>query len=118
MARPLAERFEPSSPWMPAFMRVNPILDWTYGEVWQFLRYFGLPYCCLYDQGARRQLLPNSPQSPSGYTSLGSKSNTHRNPALRVDQDVYRPAYELCDYSLERAGRVESPKKPTTQRSS
>ena len=42
--------FSPSSSWMPPFMRVNPILEWTYGDVWKFLRMFNLKYCSLYDQ--------------------------------------------------------------------
>lgn len=83
-------------------MRVNPILHWEYGHVWHFLRTFNLPYCSLYDQG---------------YTSLGKKSQTLPNPALRRkflsnDQlsngDVvpsYWPAFMLSDWSLERAGR-------------
>ncbi len=41
--------FSPSSAWMPPFMRVNPILYWDYGQVWQFLNEFNLPYCSLYD---------------------------------------------------------------------
>lgn len=90
------QAFEPSSEWMPPFMRVNPILDWSYQDIWAFLRYFQLPYCSLYDRG---------------YTSLGSKSTTLPNPALCVDDGTYRPAYELSDAALERAGRQESPKK-------
>ena len=25
--------FSPSSDWMPPFMRVNPVIDWNYGQV-------------------------------------------------------------------------------------
>ena len=30
---------------------VNPIIDWTDEDVWQFIREENLPYCKLYDQG-------------------------------------------------------------------
>lgn len=93
------EHFEPSSPGWPPFMRVNPILSWSYHDVWRFLRRFNLPYCPLYDRG---------------YTSLGSVSTTAPNPALKVEHDdgstAYKPAWMLEDAALERAGRLQKPK--------
>jgi FAD synthetase len=102
------QQFAPSSHYMPPFMRVNPILDWTYGNVWHFLRLFQLPYCCLYDQG---------------YTSLGTTKDTLPCPSLAVagiqnssdntSLPKYWPAYMLRDWDLERAGRITKQKKGT-----
>lgn len=86
-----AESFQPSSSNWPAFMRVNPILRWSYEQVWSFLRDGNLPYCSLYDDG---------------YTSIGNTNNTVKNPALRKDDGSYLPAYQLADGSLERNSRV------------
>lgn len=86
-----------SSPGWPDFIRVFPILDWSYHQVWEFLRRFELPYCKLYDEG---------------YTSLGERDNTIKNPHLRVDHpegfEQYLPAYALADDSYERESRVKS----------
>lgn len=75
----------------PKLMRVNPLLDWSYQDVWTFLRSLAVPYCSLYDEG---------------YTSLGNKTNTDKNPAL-FDKEMqkYKPAYMLTDGDLERNGR-------------
>mmetsp|Transcript_8842 Transcript_8842/g.33391 ORF Transcript_8842/g.33391 Transcript_8842/m.33391 type:complete len:238 (+) Transcript_8842:517-1230(+) len=91
--------FEPSSDWMPPFMRVNPVLDWEYGDIWRFIRLFQIPYVNLYDKG---------------YTSLGKKSDTQPNPALKKPgtADEYLPADMLSDWSLERAGRIKKAPKP------
>jgi len=84
--------FCPSSEGWPAFMRVNPILDWTYAEVWSFLRLAKCKYCSLYDEG---------------YTSLGSTKDTKKNEALLDGKTgTYRPAHALLDQEAERAGRA------------
>lgn len=33
---------------------VNPIIDWTEGEVWEFLKENHIPYCSLYNEGFKR----------------------------------------------------------------
>lgn len=101
-----------TDPSWPRFERINPIINWSYSAVWNFLTTLQVPYCCLYDQG---------------YTSIGSTYNTFPNPALRIklpagklekgdsrsslERPEYRPAYELLDESLERAGRGLLPSK-------
>ena len=76
----------------PDFMRIHPVLEWTYGQVWEFLRVIKVPYCSLYDLG---------------YTSLGGVSTTVRNPDLSDtnDEGTYKPAYMLLNESRERVGR-------------
>ncbi|TKY89615.1 hypothetical protein EX895_001400 [Sporisorium graminicola] len=91
----------------PRVERIHPILDWSYQDVWHFLRCphlasretalgmsrsqlaeqwgtagggeQGVPYCLLYDQG---------------YTSLGSTYNTLPNPELRVSSGVNEEGQE------------------------
>ncbi|KAG2587785.1 hypothetical protein PVAP13_5NG173100, partial [Panicum virgatum] len=86
------QQFSPSSPDWPPFMRVNPILDWSYSDVWSFLLTCKVKYCSLYDQG---------------YTSIGSIHNTVPNELLRDGSGGYKPAYTLSDGGLERAGRAK-----------
>lgn len=79
----------------PTYMRINPMLDWTYHDVWEFIRTLSIPYCTLYDRG---------------YTSLGGKDGTKKNEKLRfIDEDGtvrYSPAYTLQNGEFERNGRL------------
>lgn len=94
--------FDATDPGWPPFMRVHPVIDWHYAEIWAFIRHLGIPYCELYDRG---------------YTSLGGTTDTSPNPALKrvvvgdvpggnkEPQEMFRPAYELMDDYEERLGR-------------
>ncbi|OQO09418.1 hypothetical protein B0A48_04816 [Cryoendolithus antarcticus] len=94
------KHFDPTDRGWPAFMRIHPVIDWHYAEIWAFIRELDVPYCELYDMG---------------YTSLGGTTDTHPNPALRADpgggmegkqeKRVFRPAYELEEDDEERLGR-------------
>lgn len=33
---------------------LNPIIDWTDAEVWEFIKAYDIPYCKLYDEGFKR----------------------------------------------------------------
>ncbi|KAM0325880.1 hypothetical protein ACHAQA_007183 [Verticillium albo-atrum] len=78
----------------PRFMRIHPVIDWHYTEIWGFIRAMEVDYCPLYDQG---------------YTSLGGTDDTLPNPALKKEgaggEQVHRPAYELVEDDEERLGR-------------
>ena len=75
-----------SSPGWPEFLRILPILDWTYADVWRFLRLTNSEVCSLYARG---------------YTSIGSLPGTVPNPLLGG-----KPAWELNDVASERVGRL------------
>jgi len=33
---------------------INPIVDWSDSDVWEFIRQYNIPYCKLYDEGFKR----------------------------------------------------------------
>lgn len=88
---------EPTDGNWPKYMRVNPILNWSYLQVWEFIRELDIPYCDLYNQG---------------YSSLGTQDNTTKNSSLlRYDEagkPYYLPAWSLTDLRKERFSRLSS----------
>lgn len=43
---------------------LNPIIDWTDEDVWEFIRRYNVPYCKLYDQGFKRLGCIGCPMAP------------------------------------------------------
>ncbi|KAF1969670.1 adenine nucleotide alpha hydrolases-like protein [Bimuria novae-zelandiae CBS 107.79] len=98
------KHFDPTDSGWPPFMRIHPVIDWHYVDIWTFIRHLNIPYCKLYD---------------CGYTSLGGTDDTHPNPVLAKKNSngsvlttpngtktaYFRPAYELVDDYEERLGR-------------
>lgn len=82
---------DPTDNGWPKFIRVHPILEWSHADVWSYLSSNSVPYCSLYDHG---------------YTSLGDRCHTARNPNLRTADGHYSPAYLLEREGDERAGRL------------
>eukprot|EP00483_Globobulimina_turgida_P006484 UN06494 len=58
----------------PDIIRINPILYWSYTDIWSFLLKYNLQYCCLYNKG---------------YTSLGDRKQTIPNPLL-YDRHLFK----------------------------
>lgn len=83
-----------TDPDWPHFLRVCPVFDWSYSDVWKVIRGLSIPYCSLYDEG---------------YTSLGTKAMSRKNPALKIEgKDKYYPAWMLEQENLERHFRDDS----------
>ncbi|PNP53211.1 hypothetical protein THARTR1_06421 [Trichoderma harzianum] len=73
------KHFDPTDAGWPDFMRIHPVIDWHYTEIW------------------------------AGYTSLGGRGDTLPNPRLKKqgNDKEFRPAYELVDDDEERLGRFK-----------
>ena len=80
--------FCPSSAGWPPFLRVNPVLDWGYGDVWALLRAAHLPYCALYDRG---------------FTSIGSVTNTQPNRCPAFPAFLVPPSLPPSDHTAVEA---------------
>lgn len=87
--------FSPTDAGWPSVMRVLPLLDCSYSATWALILRNAVPVCSLYEQG---------------YSSLGAKRRTLRNPLLTMRNECnetigYHPAWFLSDESHERDGR-------------
>lgn len=84
------EYFSKTTPGWPEYTLINPILDFSYSQIWKYLIDGHIPICSLYYQG---------------YTSLGSPQKTVRNPKLKRENG-YLTAWSLENEADERLGRL------------
>ncbi|EAS01661.1 phosphoadenosine phosphosulfate reductase family protein (macronuclear) [Tetrahymena thermophila SB210] len=95
---PYCEKLEKVSPsdtdkGYPPFYRINPIIDWSYEQVWEFLLDFKIPYCSLYERG---------------FTYLGNADNTHQNSHTVQQDGTIIPAWKISG-SYEQDSRAVKP---------
>ncbi|MBQ8088181.1 MAG: phosphoadenosine phosphosulfate reductase family protein [Clostridia bacterium] len=78
---------------------VNPIIDWTDEDIWEFLRVYNIPYCSLYDEGCKRLGCVGCPLG--GFPSM--KREFERWPQYRK---MYIKAFDEMLAAREAAGKV------------
>ena len=89
---PKTSLLQKTDPDWPQIMLINPLINWTYHDIWLYIFDDDLEYCKLYDQG---------------YTSLGYCNNTFKNNLLfDHSKKQYLEAYKLKDGKYERNGRI------------
>lgn len=78
---------------------LNPIVDWTTEEVWEFIKENELPYCDLYDKGYTRLGCIGCPMS----TRQGDELDKY--PKFKA---LYLKAFDKMIKNLTDAGKVYS----------
>ena len=84
------EHFQLTDNDWPQIVRVSPLLNWSYSEIWDYIIKHDINYCRLYDRG---------------YTSIGTQDNTFPNHLL-FNKNGYSRADDLSDGTKERIGRI------------
>lgn len=80
---------------------LNPIIDWTDSDVWEFIRGYDIPYCCLYDEGFKRLGCIGCP--------LGGKRSMEREFARYPKyKELYIKAFEKMLKRRKEAGKDDT----------
>lgn len=58
---------------------LNPIIDWTDDEVWEFIHKYKLPYCSLYDKGYKRLGCIGCPMNSNAENQLNANPKYRAN---------------------------------------
>lgn len=81
----------PTTTGWPPMLRACPLFYWNFEDVWKFILHHNVPRCALYEEG---------------YSSLGAKALTSKNPNLQNPDGSFLPAWKLSACSWERCGRT------------
>ena len=85
--------FTPTTKNWAKAMRILPIIQWSYHDVWKYIDTLHIPHCPLYSKG---------------YTSIGSIIDTKPNPLLLDPKtNTYKHARLLENETAERLGRTQ-----------
>ena len=76
---------------------INPIIDWTNEDVWEFLHEYNIPYCSLYDEGFKRLGCVGCPLG-------GGKAQTAEFERYPKYKQLYLAAFEKMLKAREQAG--------------
>lgn len=79
---------------------LNPIIDWTDAEIWQFIRQEKIPYCCLYEEGFHRLGCIGCPMA----TRHGRSSEFARWPKYKT---AYLHAFEKMIQKRAQRGKID-----------
>lgn len=80
----------PTTNGWPPMLRACPLFYWSFKDVWKYTLAEGVPCCSLYK---------------NGYSSLGPRSATSKNPSLCNADGSFLPAWSLSCGKMERCGR-------------
>jgi 3'-phosphoadenosine 5'-phosphosulfate sulfotransferase (PAPS reductase)/FAD synthetase len=112
--------FQKTDPSWPQFMRIHPILNWTYTDIWDYLRLHEVPWCHLYDEGCvflglARAVFRWTCVLTSCLPDAMARSSDSR-PSARNSTPI--PTLPLPCPHLHRKGRSRPPGNSRTSRSS
>ena len=83
---------------------VNPIIDWTDEDVWEFIKTENIPYCSLYDEGFSRLGCIGCPMSQT----KGRERDFLRYPKYK---DAYLRSFAALIEKLKSRGKENAIKK-------
>ena len=84
---------------------INPIIDWTDDEVWEFIKEYKIPYCELYDRGYKRLGCIGCPMA----TGKGQKREFEKYPKFK---NAYLRAFRKMLLNCAKKGLVTNWKTP------